>query len=580
MSAQGAGRLAVLGRGFTVDSRSVAIAIVLALLAYLVLGPFLMLILSSFKLTENALPFSEGVPWTLQNYADVFLSPGTYRLLANTLVFSLSSLVLSFSFAAGLAWLTERTNLPFRNALFVLIVASVGVPNVVLGIAWELLLNPVNGLFNIVIRSLGLGTGFDIFTLPGLILVQGLSLVPITYLLIAAAFRAMDVSLEDAGATSGASYRTVIRRVTLPLLTPALLSAFIYQFVTVVESFDIPLIIGLRAGIPVLSTQVYLEVKPPGGLPDYGVASTYGLFLLALAVVPLFFYNRVLGRSERYATITGRGFQPRRIDLGRWKPVAIAFAFGFILFSFVIPVLIMVWASLLPFYRVPSAEALRLVSLDAYAELFASPGFHKAALNTVILGVATGLGTLVLSTLVSWIIVRTRSRLRFPLDVLAFLPHAMPGVIIGLSVLLIYLILPLPVYNTIWIVVIALTTQSVALATRLMSSSIAQLKLELEEASATSGGSWFATMRRVVAPLILPAFLNGFLLVFLSAVKNLTLALILVSSQNVVLSTLIYSFWDNANTAGTAAVGTVLVGITLVASILLRLYGRPERFAV
>jgi iron(III) transport system permease protein len=268
------------------------------------------------------------------------------------------------------------------------------------------------------------------------------------------------------------------------------------------------------------------------------------------------------------------------MELGRWKPIAIAFAFGFILFSFVIPVLIMLWASLLPFYRFPSPEALRFVSLDAYADLFASPGFQKAVLNTVILGVATGLITLILSTLVSWIIVRTRSRFRFALDVLAFLPHAMPGVIIGLTVLLIYLVLPLPVYGTIWVIVIALTTQSVALATRLMSSAIAQLKLELEEAAATSGATWFATLRRVVLPLILPAFINGFLLVFLSAVRNLTLALILVSSQNVVLSTLIYSFWDNANTAGTAAVGTVLVAITLVASIMLRVIGRPERIGV
>jgi iron(III) transport system permease protein len=545
----------------------------LLVLAYLVLGPLAMLLLSSFKATAGLLPFSPGVPWTLQNYADVFLNASTWSLLGTTLVFSVGSLALSLTLSIGLAWLTERTDMPFRNVLFVMIVAAIGIPNVILGVAWELVLNPANGLINIVLRDALDLTGrgpLNVFTLPGMIFVQGISLVPITYLLIAAAFRAMDVSMEDAAAASGARYRTIVRRITLPLLTPALLSAGIYQFVTVIESFDIPLIIGLRAGIPVLATQIFIEARPPAGLPNYGIASTYSLFLLLLAIVPLLAYNRILGRSDRYATITGRSFQPRRIQLGAWRVPALLFGLGFVFVSLVVPGLVLVWTSLLPFYAVPSPEALARVSLDAYAELIVNRTFQRAVVNTLILGLAAGAATLVLCTCVSWILVRTRSRFRASLDVLAFAPHAMPGVIIGLSVLLIYLLLPLPLYGTIWVIVIAMTTQYISLATRLMGGGISQVKMELEEAAEASGASWWATLRRVVAPLVLPAFLNGFLLVFLLSIRNLTLPLILLSPDSIVLSTLVYDLWDRANTAGTAAVGVVMVTITVALSILLR----------
>jgi len=164
----------------------------------------------------------------------------------------------------------------------------------------------------------------------------------------------------------------------------------------------------------------------------------------------------------------------------------------------------------------------------------------------------------------------TRSRARVGLDFLAFLPHAMPGVIIGISILLIYLYVPIPIYGTLWIIVVALTTQYLSLSTRLMTAGIAQVKLELEEAGEASGASWLATIRLIVRPLVWPAVLNGFLLVFLQAIKNLTLALILISPDGVVLSTLIYQFWDRANTAAAGAVGVIVLTATVLLSIGLR----------
>ena len=560
-----------------VEGRTVAIFVTVAILVYLVVGPVLMLVMSSFKDTEGTLPFQDGVPWTIGNYVEVLTNPRTYEVLLNTFLFAAGALAVSFTLSLTFAWLIERTNLPLRNLLFVVIIASIGIPNVIVGISYAILLNPVNGLLNLVLRGFTGGDGpgpLNVYTLPGMIFVQGIALVPITFLLVAAAFRAMDAAMEDAGSTSGARFGTVMRRITLPLLTPAILSALVYQFVSVIESFDIPLVLGLRGGVTVLSTQIFIESRPAGGLPDFGLAASYSMLLLALALGPLFIYNRVIGRSERYATISGHSYQPRRIRLGRWKYPAVALSLSFILVSLVLPGLVMLWTSLQPFYAVPSAESIQRISLDSYEEVLGSRRLRDAALNTLILGFGTSFGAMLIGLAVSWVLVRTKSRLRFALDVLAFTPHAMPGVIIGLSILLIYLILPLPIYGTIWIIVIALATQYVSISTRLMTSGISQVKNELEEAAAVSGAAWWATIRRVVMPLVLPAFLNGLLLVFLLAIKNLTLALILYEPKSVVLSTLVWTLWDRADTGGTAAVGTIMVVVTLTLGIVLRRLNR------
>ncbi len=561
-----------------IEGRTFAIGLTALVLIYLVLGPVLMLLVSSFKLTEGTLPFEAGVPWSLGNYVNVLTSSRTYAVLGNTFVFAFGALAVSFALSIAFAWLIERTDLPLRNLLFVVIVASIGIPNVILAISYAILLNPVNGLVNLVLRPLlGMESGpgpLNVYTLPGMILAQGITLVPITFLLIAAAFRGMDAALEDAASTSGARFGTVMRRITLPLLTPALLSAVVYQFVSVIESFDIPLVLGLTGGVIVLSTQIFIESRPAGGLPDFGLASSYSVLLLALAIGPLLLYNRVIGRSERYATIGGHSYQPRRVRLGRWKWPAVALSLGFITVSLVLPGLVMLWTSLQPFYAVPSAESIGRISLDAYADVLNSRRFRDSIGNTVILGLATSFGAMVIGLAVSWVLVRTRSRLRFALDVLAFTPHAMPGVIIGLSILLIYLILPVPIYGTIWIIVIALATQYISISTRLMTSGISQVQNELEEAAAVSGAAWWPTIRRVVVPLVLPAFMNGLLLVFLLAIKNLTLALILYTPDSVVLSTLVWTLWDRADTGGTAAVGTIMVVITVALGVVLRRVNR------
>jgi iron(III) transport system permease protein len=555
--------------------------IVVAVLAYLVIAPVLMSTISSLRLTIGVLPFESGASWSFANYAEVFLDPGTYEVLVNTLVFTAGSLVIALSLSIALAWLIERTDMPFRNVAFILVLASLGIPGVISGIAWTLLLNPTNGLVNIAIRALipGFDSGpLNIFSMPGLIFAQGLTMVPVTFLLITAAFRAMDATLEDAALVAGAKRLTVLRRITLPMLAPALLSAAIYQFVNVVASFDLPLIIGLRGGIRLLSTQIFVETSPVTGLPNFGVASTYSMLLLVLALAPLIYYTRLISRSERFATISGRGYAPTRTRLGAWRPVAVAFVVVFAVVSLVLPLFVMVWTSLQPFYTAPSPASIARITLDAYGRMLTDTSLRSAALNTLIVGILTAAATMTLGFLVAWIIVRTKSRLRVVLDLLSFIPTALPGVTIGLSVLLFYLLVPLPVklYGTIWIIVIGLTTQSISLAVRLMTGGIAQIGRELEEASDVSGAARRRTLWRVVLPLTRPVFLNGLLLVFMMSIEYLTVPLLLFTPKSAMLSTSIFSFWDHGDTAITAALGVVMVSVTITLSFVLRRFGGSQ----
>jgi iron(III) transport system permease protein len=539
---------------------------ILGVLIFLVLGPLAVLLFSSARKTEGTLPWEEASPWTTDNYATV-LGAGTGTIVWNTLVLTVGALFVAFAVSMTMAWLLERTTFPMKKVVFVMVLASLGVPGFISAIAWAFMFNPTNGLVNVWLRSLfGLdGDGpLNIYSMPGMILLEGLRLVPVTFLLLAAAFRAMDATYEDAGAASGASRWVVTRRITIPLLTPAILSAFVYQLASTLESFDIPALIGLRAGIPVLSTKIFVEVQPAGGLPNFGMASAYGVLLIGIVLVPLVFYQRIIARSERYATVSGNAFSARRTVAGRKTKVFGALLLGlYLLVDLVLPLLILIWTSLQPFYVPPSLEALDRLTLDSYTRLLGDSFVHEALLNTLLLGFLAGAVTLALAFLVSWLVVRSRSRLRPVLDFLAFFPHSIPAIVLALGIALIYLNVSLPIYGTIWILVIGLATRYISLATRQLNTGIGQVQRVLEDAAAASGASPVYSMRRILVPLVKPSLVNAFLLVVLLSVKNLVFPLLLSGRDSVVFSSLIWNLWDTGDTAGTAVLSLVLITITV-----------------
>jgi iron(III) transport system permease protein len=540
---------------------------------YLVVGPILMLLLTSFEDTTAGVTIRPPVPWSVANFTGALGDAQTYQVLGTTLIFAAACLLFAFVVSLIFAWLVERTDLPARGLIYVLVVATTGTPGLISAIGWGLLLNPTNGYLNVALRGMfGLhGRGpLNAYSLPAMIFVQGLALVPLTFLLITASLRNMSASLEDAARTSGAPPWAVLRKISLPLLRPVLIGAGIYQFVTVIEAVDIPLVLGLPGHVTVFSTQVYRVMHPAFGLPNYGAASTYGILLLALAMAPLLVYNRIVRRAQDYATVTGKAFRPRRQRLGRWRWVAFGASLLYAAVSFVLPLLVLVYTSLEPYVGSISMASLRRMTLAGYGRTLVSGMFVSTLERTLIMGLVASLAAMVLSVLLSWIIVRSRSRFAWIADTLAFIPHAIPGVVTALAVMLIYLLLPVPLYGTIWIIVVAMATQYISLGTRLTTGGIAQIQQGLEEAARASGARGSQVWRHVLLPLLRPILLNGFLLVFLATIKNLTLPLMLRSSDNTVMSTFIWDRWEYGDAPAAAVLSVVLTAVTVTAAILLR----------
>src|SRR5262245_26723062 len=356
------------------------------LVVYLVLTPLGMLIWNSLKTTPP------GVPGTLTfaNFTEAYADPALYPLLINSSVFASGSTLFAFFFAFTMAWLVERTNTPLRDLAYVMAIVATIIPGMIASISWIMLLHPRIGLINLaLIKGLGLSQSpLDIHSMSGMIFVAGLRQVPVMFLLLAGALRSMDPSLEESSATCGSGSYATMLRITFPLMVPASAAAMIYSFINAIESFEIPALIGMPVKIYVFSTKIYLAMHQSP--PDYGVAAALGTTVLALTAVGTLCYLRILKKSERYVTVTGKGYRPRPIDLGRWRYCGTVFLFSFLALDIILPMLALIWASLLPFYQVPSIQAIQTISFASYASAWSYPGVFNGVKNSLVLAIFSG----------------------------------------------------------------------------------------------------------------------------------------------------------------------------------------------
>ncbi len=528
---------------------------VTVVVAYLVLTPLVMLIWNSLKTTPPGVPG----PITLENFTNAYFDSTLYPLMANSLLYAGGSTLLAFLFAFAMAWLVERTNAPLRDLAYVIAIVSTIIPGMIASIAWIMLLHPRIGLINLaLVKTLSLSEPpFNVHSMYGMIFVGGLRHVPVMFLLLVVALRSMDPSLEESAATCGSGNSVTLRRITLPLMLPAAAAAMIYSFVTSIESFEVPALIGIPAGIYVFSTRIYLAMHQSP--PDYGLSAALGTAVLVVTIVGTLFYHRILRRGERYVTITGKGYRPRPIDIGKWRYAGTALLFSFLLLDVILPILALIWASLLPFYQIPSMRAFRSLSLVSYLNALKYPGVLNAASNSLLLAVLGGCVTMLLAAVISWIVIRSRLPGRRILDFLAFAPIAIPGIVLGMALVFLYLSLPIPIYGTLWILLVAFITKYMPWATRNTNSALLQIHKELEEASEVSGASWLQTFRRVLAPLLVPAFASGFLYIFSHIVREVSMVILLYSPRSNVLAVIIWELWQAGTIAEVGAVSVMLV---------------------
>ena len=383
--------------------------------------------------------------------------------------------------------------------------------------------------------------------------------------MLAAAYRTMDPSLEEAAYTAGVSKFQTFLRINVPITLPAIAGVMVYLFMSAIAVFEVPAIIGFPARILVLSALIFTSTNPPTGLPDYGLAGAYGAVMLIVGLTLAYFYVRLVRHGKKYTVITGRGYRPRQISLGRWKWAGLAFAMLYLSMEVFIPFLVLVWASLLPHLQLPSTEAFSQMSLGNYETIFEYVD-ALAFINTAILMFAVPTATMLLSVLVSWVVVRTQVSFRGSLDTIAFLPHAIPNILlaVGLGYLGLAYRNYFPVYGTIIIIAIAHTITWIAYGTRTTNGVMIQVHRELEEAGKVSGASAPRVLGRIVLPLIAAGIFNSWIWISMLSYREVTMALTLGTRKNLVVSTIVWQFWGNGWVPQVAALGVVLVLFAIV----------------
>jgi iron(III) transport system permease protein len=543
------------------DPKWLILGLSVALIAYLAIVPLGFLLWQSFFTPHTA---AKAAEFTWDNYARAYSSVETVRLLWNSVIFSLGTALFSLTIGTALAWMNERTNTPFKRLFFGLALVPLIIPGILFTVSWIMLGSPKIGLFNVMLQRL-LGTDyvfFNVYSMWGMIWVDGLHYSPMAFLLMTAAFRSMDPALEESAAMSGAGLFQVVRRVTLALSWPAICATVLILFVRAIESFEVPALLGMPAGIFVFTSAIYEAIhRYPS---QVGLAAAYGVTLLAITMIGIYFQSRLATHGNRYATMTGKGFRPRRIDLGPWRYLTALLFILYILLMVAAPFFVLLWSSFQKFYTAPSVAALQNLTLDPYRFVFSHPTLLRSFWNSLLLCLGTATIVMLVTAVIAWMVVKTKIPGRWLLDNLASMPLVFPGLVLGLSIMIFYLNVNVGVYGTMWILLIAYVTRFMPYGMRYNMTSMIQIHHELEESAAMSGASWGRTFVRIILPLLKPGLLAGWIYIAIVSVRELSSSILLYSPGTEVVSIVIWELWENGQYVELSALGVVLITFLFV----------------
>jgi iron(III) transport system permease protein len=565
-----AGQQGVRPPRLRLELKWVILGLCVALVAYLALIPLGFLLWQSFFTPHTA---AKPAEFTLGNYAAAYSSVETARLFVNSVVFAAGTAAFSLIVGTALAWMNERTNTPFKGLFFSLALVPLIIPGILFTISWIMLASPKIGIFNLLLQS-WFGTDyvfFNVYTLSGMIWVDGLHYSPMAFLLMTAAFRSMDPALEESAAMSGANLWQVVRRITLALSWPAIFATLMILFVRAIESFEVPALLGMPGGVFVFTSAIFEAIhRYPS---QVGLAAAYGVTLLAITSVGIYFQSRLSASSHRYSTVTGKGFRPRRIDLGRWRYFTAAIFIVYFLLIVAAPLLVLLWSSVQKYYSVPSMAALQNLTLDPYRFILNHPTFARAIWNSLLLCLGSATIIMLVTSVICWMVVKTKIPGRWLLDNLASLPIVFPGLVLGLSIMVFYLNFNIGIYGTIWILLLAYVTRFMPYGIRYNTASMIQIHKELEESAAMSGAGWGSTFVRVVLPLLKPGLVAGWIYIAIVSLRELSSSILLYSPGTEVVSIMIWELWENGQYVELSALGVMLIVLLFILVQIAQLAG-------
>ena len=516
---------------------SPAMAILIIVVAFLVLTPLALMILNSFQTARPGQP----IVWGLEGWVKAFTTPGIIKAITNTFSLAITRQAIALLIGSFFAWLIARTDLPMKGTLEFFFWLSFFLPALPETMGWILLLDPKYGLLNQGLIDIGVLSQpiFNIYSFWGIVWAHLGGTVSVKVMLLAPAFRNLDAVLEEASRISGASGTRTFFRIVLPVMMPAILVTTILGIVRALEAFEVELLLGTPIGLQVYSTKIHELVtwEPPQFAPAMALSTLFlGLLLFMVAL-----QRRYIGRRN-YETITGRGFSIRPTPLGRWRYPAFALVLTFALVITVVPTILLVagtFMKLFGFFHIADPW-----TLDNWRATLGDPVLLRSLWNTIAIGLGAGVVGVLFYALIAYMVVKTRHRGRWLLDFLSWLPWSIPGILLGVALLWTFLQtrIFLPIYGTIYLLMIAMVIKSMPFGTQMIKSVLIQLGSDLEEASKVCGGTWLHTFRRVILPLTMPALITVGLVGFISAARDISTVVLLGSGKSRTLSLLMLDF--------------------------------------
>ena len=555
-------------RRVRIETETFWCTVVLAGVAFFVLYPILLIIVNSFQISKPGAPPLYG----LDGWRAVLSERGMRQALYNTFALLISRQVLSFPIAVFIAWLLARTDLPGKSGLEFMFWLSFFLPSLSVTLGWILILDPDYGVANQIWKTLfGTAQGpFNIYSFWGIIWAHiGHNTTAVKVMLLTPAFRNMDASLEEASEVAGASPIGTLARVLIPIMTPVFMVVLILAIINGLQAFEIEMILGAPIGLHVYSTKVYQLVQQEP--PSFGPATALSTLVL-LILLPLIVAQRWLIGRRQYTTITGR-YRPRPVALGRWKYPALILVCLVALVITAAPmafVLMGTFMSLFGFFHIEHAW-----TLQNWTRVFDDPIFVLSLRNTILMSLGAAFLSVTLFSLVAYISVRTKFVWRLALDFISWFPSAVPGILMGIGLLWLFLDIRVfrPLYGSLWLLIIATVISSITLGTQLLKSNLLQIGMELEEASQAVGASWWATYRRIVAPLMFPSLLLVGVLGFIHAARDISNVALLATSGSRTLALLQLDFMVSGRYESAAVVATIVMLLTTGVALLARFFG-------
>jgi iron(III) transport system permease protein len=541
-------------------------SLVTVVVAFLVLFPLGMLLYGSFWTSRPGFPGA----FTLDNYITAYTSVETYQVFFTTVVLMGIKTVVAVAFALALAWIVTRTDTPFRGTLEVMLTVPFFIPGLLEAVGWIMLLSPNTGTINVWLRGL---FGFEdaplnVYSLGGMIWVMSLGSTSFIFLLLVNALRNMDASLEESARASGAGAVRTALTITLPLVAPVILGAGMLSFIRAMDAFEVPVLLGLPANVFVFSNRIYAAIQYDYPV-NYGLATALGVTFFVLIVALIYVQNRVLG-GKSFSIVTGKGYKPQVVKLGGFRYVTLAVCVLYVTVGTLLPLSQVVVGSFLRVFGLPRWD---LFTFNNYFAILSDATLWRGLLNTFVVGGSAALACVLLSTIVAYINTRTTFVGRKPLDVISWLPWAIPGIVAGVGMLWAYITLPLRLYGTLGLLVIVLLTTGLPLGVRLMSGVMVQLGRELEESSRVHGASWSYTFWHIMTPLLRPAIAGAVLLLFVNFSRAVSTTILFAGPGTELLAVSLFSYSQAGRYELVSALAIVLMLINVTGLVVARRLG-------